>query len=51
VKKYLQGGQSNLNPEQYFIIYSLKDRGYRAINKQRIQRVALRGVVIYQKGE
>lgn len=46
VKKYLKGGELKLDADKFFIIYSVADKGYRAINKDRILSVMMDGVVI-----
>jgi|APCry1669191860_1035381.scaffolds.fasta_scaffold24300_4 hypothetical protein len=46
VKKYLAGGKSTLDANQYITIYSNKDEGYRAINKDTIQSVTIEGITM-----
>lgn len=46
VKKYLAGGNCNLNLNKFIIIYDLKSKGYRAINKQSIISVKTTGLNI-----
>jgi hypothetical protein len=36
VTKYLKGGTSTLNPEEYITVYDLQSKGYRAINRSTI---------------
>jgi hypothetical protein len=45
VKKYLKGGKSTLDPNKFFILYSVQDKGYRAIAKDRILAVKSHGEV------
>ena len=49
VKKHLKGGNCTLDKDEYFIIYSMKDEGYRAIAKERILSVSMEGVKVYTK--
>lgn len=46
VKKYLSGGNSTLDSNKFIIIYDLKARGYRAINKNSILSVKSTGLKI-----
>lgn len=46
VKKYLNGGNSTLDSNKFIIIYDLKARGYRAINKNSILSVKTTGLKI-----
>ena len=46
VKKYLNGGNSTLDTNKFIIIYDLKARGYRAINKNSILSVKTTGLKI-----
>lgn len=46
VKKYLSGGNSTLDSNKFIIIYDLKSRGYRAINKNSILSVKTTGLKI-----
>jgi hypothetical protein len=50
VTKYLKGGKCTLNKEKYIILYSLKDKGYRAINKETIINIKLGKLNIFNKG-
>lgn len=44
VKRYLKGGDNlNSRKEDYLIIYSLKDKGYRTINLDSVFRIAANG--------
>ena len=45
VKKYLKGGKSTLDPNKFFILYSVQDKGYRAIAKDRILAVKSHGSI------
>lgn len=45
VKKFLAGGTRTTDPEQYLIVYDLKNEGYRAVNRNTIISVKLDGVV------
>jgi len=36
VTKYLKGGESTLNPNDYITVYDLQSKGYRAINRKTI---------------
>ena len=44
VKKYLVGGNSTLDNSKFIIIYDLKSKGYRAINKNSILSVFTTGL-------
>lgn len=46
VKKYLAGGNSTLDNNKFIIIYDLKSKGYRAINKNSILSVFTTGLRI-----
>jgi hypothetical protein len=50
VKKYLKGGTSTLDKNKFLILYSLKDKGYRAINKETIINIKLGKLNIFNKG-
>lgn len=50
VKKHLKGGKSNLNADQFITIYSMADKGYRAIDRETIQSVTIEGVTIKRNG-
>ena len=50
VKKYLKGGGSKLDPNKFLILYSVADKGYRAVNKDSILSVAVDGVIIQTRG-
>lgn len=39
VKKYLKGGKATIDRTRFMIIYSVKDRGYRAIDRERIVQI------------
>jgi hypothetical protein len=45
VKKYLKGGKSTLDPDKFFILYSVQDKGYRAIAKDRIMAIKSHGSI------
>jgi hypothetical protein len=45
VKKHLKGGTSTLDPEKFVTIYDIQNKGYRAINRETIQEVAIDGVI------
>lgn len=49
VTKYLKGGDCTLDKEKFLIVYSLKDKGYRAINKETILNIKMDNMVIYNK--
>jgi len=36
VKKYLKGGESTLDKDQFITVYDMQSKGYRAINKSTI---------------
>jgi len=36
VTKYLKGGESTLNPNDYITVYDVQSKGYRAINRKTI---------------
>ena len=46
VKKYLRGGDATLDNNKFIIIYDLKSKGYRAINKNSILSVFTTGLKI-----
>ena len=46
VKKYLSGGNSTLDANKFIIFYDLKNKGYRAINKESILSVYTTGLRI-----
>jgi hypothetical protein len=50
VTKYLKGGNCTLDKEKFLIVYSLKDKGYRAINKEAILAIKMDNMVIFNKG-
>jgi hypothetical protein len=50
VKKYLQGGSTTVDRDKFLILYSVQDKGYRAVNKDSILSVAIDGVVIQARG-
>lgn len=50
VTKYLKGGKSNLDANQFITIYSMADKGYRAIDRETIQSVTIEGVTIKRNG-
>ena len=44
VKKYLKGGDNpNTRKDEFLIIYSLRDKGYRTINLDSVFRIAASG--------
>ena len=45
VKKYLKGGKSTLDPDKFFVLYSMADQGYRAIAKDRVLAVKSHGSI------
>ena len=45
VKKHLKGGVSTLDPEKFVTIYDIQNKGYRAVNRETIQEVAIEGVI------
>ena len=45
VKKHLSGGVSTLDAEKFVTIYDVQNKGYRAVNRETIQEVAIDGVV------
>lgn len=50
VTKYLKGGKATIDMDKYLIMYSMADKGYRAINKDAIVAVAVDGVTIQVRG-
>jgi hypothetical protein len=50
VKKYLRGGKATVDTSKFLIMYSLQDKGYRAIAKDRILSVSTDGVLIQARG-
>lgn len=47
VTKYLKGGKSTLNPDQFITVYDVQSQGYRAVNVDTIQSVTVDGI-LYQ---
>ena len=47
VKKYLKGGERTTNPDEYLIVYSIKDEGYRNVKKDKILEIVAQGTVVY----
>jgi len=47
VKKHLKGGTCTLDKDKFFIIYSMADAGYRAINKEKVKSIMVDGMAIY----
>ena len=45
VKKHLAGGVSTLDAEKFVTIYDVQNKGYRAVNRETIQEVAIDGVI------
>lgn len=50
VKKYLKGGVSKLDPKEFITIYSMADKGYRAINRDTILSVTVEGYTVTKNG-
>lgn len=48
VTKHLKGGTCSLDKNKFFIIYSIADAGYRAIDKQKIKSIMMDGMAIYK---
>lgn len=46
VKKYLRGGKATIDNNKFIIFYDLKNKGYRAINKESILSVCTTGLKI-----
>jgi hypothetical protein len=46
VTAHLKGGESKLDPAQYIIVYDLKSKGYRSINRSTIRAVTTMGRTI-----
>ena len=44
VKKHLKGGKSTLDENKFYIVYSMADKDYRAVNKETVFRVKISGV-------
>lgn len=51
VTKYMHGGKATVDREKFLIMYSVTDKGYRAINKDSILSIATDGVVITARSE
>lgn len=49
VKKYLKGGSAKLDLNKYIVIFDLKKRDYRAINKSSILSVNTTGLKIERR--
>jgi hypothetical protein len=50
VKKYLRGGSATVDLNKFLIMYSIQDKGYRAIAKDRILSVSTDGAIIQARG-
>ena len=46
VKKYLKGGKSTLNANNFLTVYSMLDKAYRAINKSSIISIKQNGLML-----
>ena len=44
VKRHLKGGKATIDATKYAIIYSVQDKGYRAINRTTIKSVKINGI-------
>lgn len=44
VKKYLKGGKSAVNPNEYISIYDVQNKGYRSINRNTIVALRMQGI-------
>jgi WYL_2, Sm-like SH3 beta-barrel fold len=44
VKKYLKGGKSAVNPNEYISIYDVQNKGYRSINRSTIIGLRMQGI-------
>jgi hypothetical protein len=44
VKKYLKGGHSTLNPDEYLTVFDVNIKDYRAINRSTILSVTTKGI-------
>ena len=49
VTKYLKGGESKLNADQYLTVFDVQKEAYRAINKDTIMSVKLAGTTFVQE--
>lgn len=49
VTKYLKGGESKLNADQYLTVFDVQKEAYRAINKDTILSVKLAGTTFVQE--
>jgi hypothetical protein len=50
VKKHLKGGVSTLDANKFLTVYSIADKGYRAINKAAIVSIKQDNILIYNLG-
>jgi hypothetical protein len=41
VKKHLKGGESTVDHTKYLVLYDVQSKGYRCVNKNTIESVAL----------
>jgi hypothetical protein len=51
VAKYLKGGKATVDTNKFLIMYSVTDKGYRAIDKDSILSIATDGVIIQARSE
>ena len=46
VRRYLRGGKATVSAKEYIILYSIQDKGYRAINKAAIMKINYKGTTL-----
>ena len=44
VKKYLKGGKSSVDANEYISIYDVQNKGYRSINRNTIVALRMQGI-------
>lgn len=44
VKKYLKGGKSSVDANEYISIYDVQNKGYRSVNRNTIVALRMQGV-------
>ena len=44
VKKYLKGGKSSVDTNEYISIYDVQNKGYRSVNRNTIVALRMQGV-------
>ena len=50
VKRYLKGGKATVDGKYYLIMWSVRDKGYRAVRKDAIVRISCDGALVLNVG-